>query len=191
MTASNTVGFLLTGHDNRATFFECEPPSGVLCPTCRSVIDQGYRPARLSLRTGMDVSTTYDNVMVVSTRFVGICLENQLPGIAFHAFEGSNRSYHFVEASRVVEYDPHRSPLRSVGSCRECGQPESTVGLLPAYSSVSGTLARGFHRTVGAYGSGTGKRPVLIVDPGTANLFKSARLVGMGLIPIEGAAPAS
>lgn len=189
MNASNIVGFLVTGHDNRATFFECEPPPGVQCLACRSVIDHGYRPCRLSLRTGMDISTTYDNVMVVSNRFMSLCVESQLPGISFFEFKGSNKTYFFVEASRVVDYDPQRCALRNEGSCPNCGQPESCVGLLPAYTRDATPLPRGFHRTANAFGSGSGKRPVLVVDPHTAILLRSAKLAGLELFPIEGSLP--
>ena len=188
-SSRNVVGYAVFGHDNRTYFFH-DPPPGVLCPRCKTVLNQQFRPAHLPLRTGMDISSTYDNVQVASERFVEVCREHALPGVTFHRFEGKNGSYYFVESERVVTFDAERRGTRFESRCPDCGNFESIVGATPVYLSHGGPLERGFFRTDLAFGSNEGKRPMLLVDSETAALLKSLKLAGMDLEPAEGATDA-
>ncbi|APV48329.1 hypothetical protein BWI17_00695 [Betaproteobacteria bacterium GR16-43] len=184
--SSSVVAYAVFGHDNRSYFFERDVPWGVLCPQCKSVLNAAYRPSYLPVRTGMDISATYDNVKVVSERFVELCREHALEGASFHRFEGQNGPYYFIESDRVVPFDAERRSTRFENKCHECSNFESVVGATPPYLKLRAPVERGFHRTDLAFGSNQGKRPILVVDPETAALFKSLKLLGMDLEPVQG-----
>jgi hypothetical protein len=129
----------------------------------------------------MDVSSTYDNVKVVSQRFVDVCREHELPGITFHRFEGKNGAYFFLESDRVVPFDPDRRGTRFEGRCAECGNFETVVGATPVYLRREAPLGRGFYRTDLSFGSNQGKRPILLIDSESAELLDSLRLRGLDL----------
>ena len=134
----------------------------------------------------MDVSSTYDNVPVVSERFVNVCREKRLPGIEFFRFEGRNKPYYFVEVDRVVPFDTKRMGTRFEKKCRECKQFAWVTGVTPTFLKVGGPWSRGFHRSDVAFGCDKGRRTVMLIDLETAALFQSLRLLGMDLHPVEG-----
>ena len=184
------VGYIIFGHDNGSHFFETPPPQGVLCPRCKSVLNTAFRPARLNLRTKLDVSSTYDNVKVVSTRFRALCDDHMLPGLAFHPFQGQDAEYFFAEGTREVEFDAARRKTRFLHKCDRCGNFEEVIGVTPAYLRVPKPVERGFFRTNIAFGSGASKRPAVIVDIETAVMLKRHKLRGMDLHEAEGQADA-
>jgi len=177
-------GYCFGGYDGGGHFFDEEPPAGVVCPACGSVLDDAWRPAAIALNTTKDVCSTYDNVTVVTERFVEACRAREVPGVTFHRFSGGrNRHYYFVDASRVLECDL-RDRSRFGDRCAACGQHEYIVGGVPPWLQGSGPVPAGFSRTDVAFGSGRARRPLLIIDAQTAEYFDSLRFRGISLMPI-------
>jgi hypothetical protein len=177
-------GYCFGGYDGGGYFFDDDPPPGVLCPACDSVLDASYWPGASALNTTKDVCSTYDNMTVVTERFVEACHARSIPGVTFHRFTaGRTRHYYFVEAPRVLECDL-RGRTRFEDPCEACGQYASIVGGVPPFLAGSGPVPPGFSRTDTAFGSGRARRPWLVIDAQTAEYFDSLRFRGIHLMPI-------
>jgi hypothetical protein len=184
-------GYCFGGYDGGGHFFDDEPPPGVVCPACRTVLDEAWWPGAIALNTTKDVCSTYDNVTVVTERFVEACAARGISGATFHRFSGGgNRHYYFVDATRVLECDL-RDRSRFGQPCTACGQPDYIVGGVPPWLKGSGPVPTGFSRTDVAFGSGQARRPLLVIDAQTAEYFDSLRFRGINLMPIleSGAGP--
>jgi ribosomal protein S27AE len=184
-SSSMILGFVLTGHDNRAYFFGPQTPKSVFCPKCGSVLDRHYMPREIDVRTGMDLSSTYDNRDLFSERLRRLCIENNVPGIEFIPVMGRDRTYFFPIVSRAVEYDAARKGTRFERKCTECGQHHDVLSGTPAFLTCKKPLDRGFFRSDLEFGSGKAKSPLLIVDPETGSWLQSEKLSGAEFSPIS------
>jgi hypothetical protein len=176
-------GYCFGGYDGGGYFFDDdEPPPGVVCPACATVLDESWWPDAIALNTTKDICSTYDNMTVVTERFVEACNARAIAGVTFHRFSGGrNRHYWFVEAARVLACQ-REGCTRFEDKCDTCGQYASIVGDVRLQGS--GPVPPGFSRTDLAFGSGRARRPVLIIDAQTAEYFDSLRFRGISLRPI-------
>ena len=184
-THSSKLGFVIFGHDNRSYFFG-NAPSEIFCPKCDSVIKKdSFFPSHIRVRTGLDVSATYDNRKIVSERFKNLCERERIPGIEFISVHGSGKIYFIPVVARVAAVDFRRRKTRFEDKCEKCGQFESIIGATPAYLIDSKPLGPGFFKSDLEFGSGRAKAPLLFIDREFGMVLRDAKLLGMDLEEIS------
>lgn len=133
----------------------------------------------------LDISITYDGMLIASQRFKSFYDANDLSGLVFRQLPG-DRDFSAIHAVKVVEFDAERRKPRFITPCPRCGRFESVVSATPVFlkagSEVEGTE---FVRTDLEFGSGDQKHPILICGQVAADSLSDAKLNGLDLLPIN------
>ena len=139
--------------------------------------------ARLPKRLRLALSTSYDGVVVATTRFVELYKEASLTGLQLTPLGGSA---FVVSATALVRFDAAVRGTRFENRCAECEQYESVIGAAPAYLMKGEEVpVLGFARTDLEFGSDDEKLPVLVCGDGAAEVVRSARFKGLDLEKVQ------
>ena len=181
MTNTKPIAYRLAGHDNKGHFFE-DCPDGTLCPACKNCVDWSYVPTKISLprSSRYDVSATYDNRILWSTRALEAILELKLvdPTQVSKITTGYFDVFYFVP-SQTVPFDVTRSRTKIARDCEVCGKPRDVSGSTPTFLSCQELPGRGIFRTDLAFGSGQERFPLLVADLLSAQALREWHFRGL------------
>lgn len=168
------IAYLMTAPDGDGDFF-ASAPNSTFCSECGSATDQNYFPTDLRLsRTSFEVSSTYDNRLIVSRRFKEFCEAHAIDGVDLKLVNKSKQLY-YLQSDRKVQFDSARSGTRFLDRCQSCEQYQSVVGLTPPFlTGAHQSLDSGFYHTDLHFGSGREKAAAVIVGPETKQLIEAA-----------------
>jgi hypothetical protein len=121
------LAYQLTPYDGDGYYFSGKEPPGVLCDECECLIDVSYVPKRVSIRRPYDVSSTYDDRIIVSESFRLFCTKERLAGVEFVLVNERRRLY-LLRIHNVLRLDAVRSNLSFGKVCPKCGQRKFAVG---------------------------------------------------------------
>ena len=171
------VGNVIRGPDNDTYLFDDRAPR---CGTCGFRRDfLATNPRYVLRRSKLDVSSTYDNQLIVSARFKEWVERAGLPGAVFHPFEDDPLHFHLLP-DRVVPFDTVARKTRVIGPiCPECGNAVEVIGADPTFLRVNAPIARGFSRTDVLFGSRDAKAPLILVDPESGQALERAAMKGL------------
>jgi hypothetical protein len=179
------VGYVIRGPDNGTYMFDERAESCRACGSRRDLLATNPRYA-FPRRSKLDVSTTYDGQLIVSSRFKEWVDRAGLEGAVFHPFQDDPRHFHLL-SDRVLPFDTAARGTRFIGAiCGECGQAAEVIGSDPTLLRVSGPIERGFARTDTVFGSYGAKHPLILVDVGTGKRLEAAKMRGLDLSPAYG-----
>ena len=133
----------------------------------------------------LDISLTYDGVLIASHRFKSTYDANDLSGLVFRQLP-DDRDFFAIHALKVIEFDAERRKTQFITPCPRCRIFESVVGATPVIlkaGSEVGTTE--FVRTDLEFGSGDEKHPLLICGEDVAETLSNAKLNGLELIAIK------
>jgi len=126
---------------------------------------------------GMDISTTYDGVVVVSPRFREVVAESDLVGLSFLELHGG---FAVLRATRRIAFDAATRRTRFEERCDACGNCESVIGATPAFLMPPVDVRPvEFVWTDIEFGSGDEKSPLLVCGDRAARALRRAKLSGL------------
>ena len=176
--------YILSAHDNDIYLFRRREDVR-RCPRCSELLakwDEDLRAAPTRRVPKLDVSYTYDGVMVCSSRFVRAVESSGLIDLAIRPLW---KGFSWVMPTLVVRFDPERRGTRFENLCPSCGRFESVIGATPAFLQPGESVAEnGFARTDLEFGSNDEKGPLIICGAYSAEVLKIARLTGIEIEPI-------
>jgi len=180
------IGYLLGGNDNDSYIFDTNDKSLPICHQCGYVTNFDYMSPSMQLRVKKyDISSTYDNRTIVSTRFKNYCLDNNYKGMVFRELP-RNPGFYLMNINTIIEFDSDRANLIQYKYCEVCGNYESiTPGIPVVLKDVDSPLADGFYATNIHFASGNEKGPLFIVGVATYDKLKSQKFKGMNFMKIE------
>jgi hypothetical protein len=133
----------------------------------------------------LDVSSTYDGVVVVSGRFRAVYDSANLSGLVFRQLP-DDTTFFAINAVRSVEFDAERRKTRFINPCAKCKHFESVTGATPVYLKLGVAIGnREFARTDLEFGSNDEKQPLLLGGELVAIALQNAKLKGLDLDAIE------
>src|SRR5262245_26816378 len=173
------VANVIRGPDNDTYLFDDRAQR---CGTCGFRRDfLATNPRYVLRRSKLDVSSTYDNQLIVSARFKEWVERVGLPGAVFHPFDDDPRHFHLL-SDRVVPFDTVARKTRFIGpTCAECGNAVEVIGADPTFLRVNAPIERGFARTDVLFGSRDAKAPLILVDPASGHELERASMKGLEL----------
>jgi hypothetical protein len=177
------IAYQLSGHDNGTSAYGW--PGAPRCLACGYITDRNAIDPELRVkRRGLDVSSTYDNVLLVSRRFAEACRYEWDAGLVALA---SDPEFFVLKPPRVVPFDAARRGTRFEKLCPVCEQYESVVGANPGYLRIAALpTPDGFFRTDLGFGSGDEKSPLVIASSSVhARLVREFRRLEW--YPVQGA----
>jgi len=157
------------------------------CDACGELLSKWSEPLNglVVKKRSLDVSSTYDGVMIVSSRFRSLYESAGLIGLVFEDLP-SDSGFFAIRAARSVEYDAERRGTRFVKQCEQCGTYESVVGATPVYLKGNATVGTNeFVRTDLEFGSEDEKSPLLLCGESAATELQNGNLKGLELERIE------
>lgn len=175
------IGYILSGHDNGALFFD-NAPEGVLCPKCSSCLDWSYVPERVKLHPSKryDFSYTWDGRILVSPRFREFSVENRLEGSErFIHISKNPELYYFRGPKEQIEFDVERRETQFSERCTACGSYEYVVGALPGFTKLKRLNQPVFYRTDVMFGDGSRKNCLVAVNPEVKRLLTVQKFRGL------------
>jgi len=194
------VGYTLSVPDN-GTFMSREKSESKRCDACGYLVNflahnpnyesrKRERDYKLDgyVKTGADISSTYDLHYIVSDRFRDFCVREGYEGLVFQDFIKDRTHFHFT-VEKIVKFDAVRRDTVFERICKVCKNYESVVGATPTYLLRSSALADGFYRTDLLFGSGDRKSPAILVGAETKAKLQAAKLKGLKFLPAYGIEP--
>lgn len=200
--------FIVYGQDNDSYAFRTYPPlkehqrihqelvpdmSGASrpgvhrCDACGELTSKWDEPLvdLVIKKRRLDISITYDGVLIASQQFKSIYESNDLSGLVFRRLP-DDHDFYAIHALKVVAFDAERRKTRFVTPCPRCGRFESVVGATPVFLKA-GSEVEGleFVRTDLEFGSGDEKHPLLICGQIAADSLSNAKLNGLDLSPVN------
>ena len=173
------VAYVIRGPDNDTHLFDDRAERCGTCGFRRDLL--ATNPRYVLRRSNLDVSSTYDNQLIVSARFKEWAERAGLTGAVFHPFDDDPRHFHLT-SDRVVPFDTVARKTRVIGPiCPECGQAAEVIGADPAFLRVKAPIERGFARTDVAFGSQNAKSPLILVDVESGQELERASMKGLEL----------
>jgi hypothetical protein len=177
--------FTVFGHENDLYFFYGRNDV-TRCPRCGQLLrkwDENLRIVVIPPRLKLDVSYSYDGVVVVSPRFRHVYDSSDLTGLSFGELQNG---YWWIRPQQAVKYDVEKRGTRFMLQCSECGIYKEVAGATPAFlvpPSNVGPMA--FVRTDVEFGSGDEKSPLVICGEAAARVLQAADLSGLELEPVR------
>ena len=162
--------------------------AGGRCMGCGEILDKWAAPppSLVVKNTKLDISITYDGIVVGSKRLKSAYDGLGLSGLTFRGLPG-HPSFYMIDADRAVTFDAERRKTRFIKQCPLCGKFESVVGATPVFLRAGAEVAADeFVRTDLAFGTGDEKHPVLICGE-TAGRLCDAKIRGFDLVAIKDA----
>lgn len=157
------------------------------CEACGELLNKWSVPldGLVVKKRSLDLSSTYDGVIIVSYRFRSLYESAGLIGLAFEDLPNDS-GFFAIQAVRSVEYDAERRGTRFVKQCEQCGTYESVVGATPVYLKGTATVETNeFVRTDLEFGSEDEKAPLLLCGEFAATELQNGNLKGLELERIE------
>ena len=155
------IAYQLSGHDNDTWAYKW--PGAPRCQACGYVTNRDtIDPALRVKRRRLDVSSTYDNVLLVSRRLAEACLDEWEVGLVPLT---ADPEFLALRPPRIVPFDAERRGTRFENKCSLCGRYESVVGAKPGFLRISALpTPDGFFRTDLEFGSGDEKSPLIVAS---------------------------
>lgn len=157
------------------------------CPTCGELLakwDESLAGIKIK-KSQLDVSCTYDGVLIVSAAFKNAYDVNGMTGLNFRRLPDSP-SFYDVQATRIVEFDAERRRTRFLNQCASCRRYESAVGATPVYLKPGAVIgAKEFVRTDLEFGTGDEKHPLILCGQSAGAVLEKAALKGLDLLHAE------
>lgn len=173
------------GQDNDLYFFD-DREDVSRCPSCGSLTrkwEEDLSVVAIKRKLRYDVSYSYDGVLVVSPRFLGIYEAEAMTGLVFTELQ---RGYYAIMATRIVAFDAVARQTRFETKCVTCGIYESVIGAGPAFLVTPVEVGTSeFVRTDLEFGSDDEKSPVQICGESAAEALRAAGLKGLDLEPVR------
>lgn len=153
------------------------------CPTCGLLLEKwsttlaGVQVAKRRL----DISCTYDGLLVGSMRFVDFCRESGFTDLVTRQLP-DDPSFFALSSDIVVKFDTVRRRTRLLDLCSECGRYNTVAGATPVFL-LAGEIVpeRGFARTDLEFGSGDEQHPLLLCGAGVGQLLETRSFRGLEL----------
>lgn len=157
------------------------------CTACGQLLNKWDEPLVelvIKKRT-LDISITYDGVIIASERFRSVYEAQALRGLSYQALPDDG-TFYSVRAIKAVPFDADRRKTRFINQCPSCARYESVVGATPVFLKGDSQLEMGeFVRTDLEFGTADGKHPLLLCDEAAAAALTRAKLKGVDLVAIE------
>ena len=174
------LGYSFYGHDND-TYFYYDRTDIKRCPICNNLTDKWNEDISniIITKTKIDISYSYDGILVVSEKFKKIYDENNIEGLNFIALKNG---FYFIRPINVVNFDSERRKTRFINQCKKCGMYESIAGSSPVFLKENETIpAKGFVRTDLEFGSDDEKHPLVLCGLEVGKILKKNKLSGIEL----------
>ena len=176
------VGYVLFGQDNGTRMFGSDS-AVARCGTCGYILDvNASNPDYVLRRADLDISSTFENRVIVSRAFKKFCEQAKCEGVTFRGFSADRDHFHLTVA-REVSFDPIARKTRFEKKCPSCGNYEAVAGATPAFLKIKEPLPDGFFRTDVLFGSGDERQPLIIVGVETKAKLEKAGLRGLEFAP--------
>ncbi|MCY2963068.1 MAG: hypothetical protein NT069_05335 [Planctomycetota bacterium] len=199
--------YVIDGHDNDSYAFRAYPsvarsqrltqqilpdfggvPSETpkRCEKCGMLLDKWHEllPGLRLRKRDLDLSSTYDGVMVASARFRDFYLAGGFSGLEFTVLP-SDPTFFSMNSSRIVEFDAIVRGTQFAEWCETCRKWKSVAGATPAFLktgfSISGLE---FVRTDVEFGYADEQHPLLICGVQAAQSLKKSGFRRLELQPI-------
>lgn len=176
--------FVVYGHDNDLYFFR-ERPDVRRCPVCGALAQKWNETLAddIASHVALDVSASYDGVLVVSDRFRTVYDHAGLRGLRFTRV---GKAHWAITAERTVRFDAARRKTRFEDQCPSCGRFGSVSGATPAFLAEGEVVApTEFVRTDLEFATGDEQHPLLICGGEAAHALRQARLSGLELRQVQ------
>lgn len=157
------------------------------CEVCGELTSKWEEPLfdLIIKKRRLDISITYDGVLIASPRFKSIYEANDLSGLVFRQLP-NDPDFFAVYALKMVEFDAGRRKTRFITPCPRCGRFESVVGATPVFLKDGSEIKSSeFVRTDLEFGSGDEKHPLLICGEVVADSLSNSKLKGVDLAAIN------
>lgn len=175
------LGYKFGGHDNGSRMFDQLDGRRKYCTECgRPLGTNGVNPDFVPRRR-LDVSSTYDNRTIVSSR-VAIMLDGR-GGLLTELPRAPG--FFELRASDILAFDFEAVGTRFVDRCSTCGRYHDVVGITPVILRKPHPLPLPdrLFRTDLEFGSGDEQNPLLLVGPGLGQELLAAELSGANIKP--------
>ena len=154
---------VLYGHDNESYAFRNRNDAH-RCPKCGGLLqkwEQDLSGFKLEKRN-LDISYTYDGVLVVSKRFKEFVENKGFIGVEFRQLPDDSEFFSLV-CNATVAFDFERRRTRFEDKCDKCGCYESVAGATPTFLKRGKEVSsNSLSRTDLEFGSGDEKHPLII-----------------------------
>ncbi len=163
-------------------------PHPATCAKCGRKMDPDYLGASYRVKKRRrDITATYDDYLLVSTRFRNYCLERKYAGVEFAALP-NDKDFYWLRPTRLISFDAERRKTRFEKFCDACGHYFDVIGATPIFlKDMEKPLTDGFYRTDIEFGSGHEQGPIVIVGPRTAHELKQQEFSGLELETVKNA----
>jgi hypothetical protein len=173
--------FLVYGHDNDLYFFD-ERDDVRRCESCGQLLnkwEEDLTVVPIPRKLKLDVSASYDGVVVVSRRFRELYERTGMAGLRF---TGLSETAFAVQPDATVKFDTENGDTRFSDRCDDCGQYETAVCTTEAFQRDGNDVSdMGFARSDLEFGSGDEKSPLIICGDSAARILRKAKLKGLEL----------
>ncbi|MBP5231832.1 MAG: hypothetical protein J6333_00325 [Planctomycetes bacterium] len=171
------LGYSVYGHDNDTYFFR-ERNDVKRCPACGHLLDKWKeRLGNASLsKKSLEVSYSYDGVLVVNERFMDVVHKEGLAGLSFIPI---NDGFFHIRPKEEVKFDAEKRKTRFINQCPMCGNFESIVGSSPVLLVANAIPENGFVRTDIEFGSLDEKHPLVLCGLHAGHVLKANKFAGL------------
>jgi len=173
--------FVVYGHDNGSFAFQEQHSDR--CEFCGLLVQKWQGPLEhlVLARRDLDVSATFDGVLVGSRRVVDFCEREAFDHLVARPIPAEGEFF-ALSSDLIVRFDSAKRRTRFIDRCPVCGQHESVIGATPAFLvEGSNVPARSFAQTDLEFGSGDGKHPLLICGELVAKRLRGRGFEGLEL----------
>ncbi len=147
------------------------------CKICGYRTDYRYNnPGFILRKKGLDFSSTYDGINVVSIKFKEFCDQNRYDNLVFIPLLKAPGYFQFYIKGNIIEYTAHRKEI----FCECCEQFESVIGPGINLEKINEPLIDGFYQSDLWFASGNEKSPITILAPDTFRKLKAEKFKGTG-----------
>ena len=123
------------------------------------------------IHTKKQLSTTYDNFIIVSEAFKSFCINQNYTGIEFVILPKSP-GYYWFKTHNIIEFDSESYGTRFINYDEDCKGYAEIIGASPVYLKKPIPISDGFFRTDICFGSFETKSPVILIGVETLKKLK-------------------
>lgn len=181
------IGYRIVAHDNDS-FAYCDRDDVKRCHTCGNMLDKWSEKLdtfQIKKRRNIAVTTTYDGVLVATSRFIEFCRDYAFDGLIAKQLP-SDPDFYAISSDVVVKYDTERRGTRFLGYCSTCGMYDEVIGADPVMLRVGELIPdRGFAQTDIEFASHDEKHPLLLCGLSVGELLGKSGMRGLDLRSIK------
>jgi len=174
-------------NDNDSQMFPSDDSNWPRCPKCRYTINCDYISPLFKLGKQLyDISSTYDNAIIVSLKFKEFCVKNKYKGVEFRKLP-NDPNFFKLEVKNIIEYDAKKNAkLEYYKYCDKCNNYASITHARPVFlKGIHKPLNDEFYATDVHFASGNEKSPIFIIGVETYKKMKKEKFKGIIFSKIE------